>query len=113
MRVKPRPGAGVEAVLASVEATKGEQKTTELKPRVALFQFPRRVRYIRLVYLVRVSNADHNMAVLGSDDVDRLSALTKQVQDDPEAGCKNARRAYCSWVPQGVAVNPEVQRDAT
>jgi hypothetical protein len=44
------------------------------------------------------------MAVLGSDNVDRLNALTKQVQVNPTGGCKNVRRAYCSWVPQGIAV---------
>jgi hypothetical protein len=45
------------------------------------------------------------MAMLGSDDVDRLNALTKQVQGDPAGGCRNMRRAYCSWIPQGIAVN--------
>lgn len=102
--LQPRPGGGVDARLASVETNKSGQITKEIKPRAQLFQFPRQVRYIRLLYLLRVSTADHNMAVLGSNQVDELNALTKQVQGDPEGGCKNMRRAYCSWVPQGIAV---------
>jgi hypothetical protein len=102
--LKPRPGGGVDVTLESVETNKDGQITKELKPRVMLFQFPRRVRYIRLLYLLRVSTADHNMAVLGSNDVDQLSDLTKQVQTDPAGGCKDLRRAYCRWLPQGIAV---------
>lgn len=108
--LKPRNGGGIEVALTSVEITKGDQTTAAAKPRVLLFQFPRRVRYIRLLYLIRVSESDHNMAVLGSDDVDRLNAFTKEVQSDPTAGCKNARRAFCSWVPQGIAVNSVLGR---
>lgn len=101
--LKPKPGGGVDTKLESVETNKGGQVTKEIKPRVLLFQFPRRVRYIRLLYLLRVSTADHNMAILGSNDVDQLNELTKQVQSD-SANCKALRRAYCSWVPQGIAV---------
>jgi hypothetical protein len=101
--LQPKPGGGVDAKLESVETNKSGQITKELKPRVLLFQFPRRVRYIRLLYLLRVSTADHNMAILGSNDVDQLNDLTKQVQADP-AGCKDLRRAYCRWLPQGIAV---------
>ena len=101
--LKPKPGGGVDAKLESVETNKAGQITKEVKPRVLLFQFPRRVRYIRLLYLLRVSTADHNMAMLGSNDVDQLNDLTKQVQSD-SANCKALRRAYCSWVPQGIAV---------
>jgi hypothetical protein len=110
--LKPRPGGGVEPALESVETNKAGQVTKEVKPRVLLFQFPRRVRYIRLLYLLRVSTADHNMAILGSNDVDELNNLTKQVQSDPAGGCRNMRRAYCSWVAQGIAVNagPSVPR---
>lgn len=102
--LKPRPGGGVDAKLESVETNKAGQITKEVKPRVLLFQFPRRVRYIRLLYLLRVSTVDHNMAMLGSNDVDQLNELTKQVQSD-SANCKDLRRAYCRWVPQGIAVN--------
>lgn len=102
--LKPRPGGGVAVGLESVETKKGDDITKDVKPRVPLFQYPRRVRYIRLVYLLRVSDSDHNMAILASDDVDRLNELTKQVQSDPAGGCRNVRRAYCNWVPQGIAV---------
>ena len=93
--LKPKTGGGVDAQLTSVETNKAGVVAKALKPRVPLFQFPRQARYIRFLYLLRVSNADHNMAILGSNEVDQLNGLTKQVQSDPAAGCRNLRRAYC------------------
>jgi hypothetical protein len=103
--LKPRDGGGVAVELDSVETTKGAEVTKETQPRLPLLQFPDYVRYIRLLYFLRVSDADHNMAVLASDDVDRLNALTKQVQADPAGGCKDQGRVFCRWAPPGVAVN--------
>jgi hypothetical protein len=107
-RLKPQDNDFVDMEIESVETTKGDQVTKEEMPRAPLFQYPGRVRYIRLLYLVRVSESDHNMAILASDDVDQLNALTKRAQADPDNGCKNELRAYCTWVPQGIAV--QVQR---
>jgi hypothetical protein len=56
--LKPRDGGGVEVRLDSVETSKSGRTAIEAKPRVLLFQFPRRVRYMRLLYLIRVSGAD-------------------------------------------------------
>jgi hypothetical protein len=103
--LKPRAGGGVEVELDSVETSNGDELTKETQPRVPLLQFPDYVRYIRLLYMLRVSDADHNFAVLGSDDVDRLNALTKQVQAAPTSGCQNLGHTFCRWVPKGIAVN--------
>lgn len=100
----PAQGGGVRSRLETVETNKSGQITKEVKPRVMLFQFPRRVRYIRLLYLLRVSTADHNMAIIGANDPAELLQLTTQVQKNPEGGCANLRRAYCTWLPQGIAV---------
>src|SRR5580658_4989757 len=52
---KPRDGGGVDVELDSVETTKGDQVTKETQPRLPLFDFPKCVRYIRLLYFLRVS----------------------------------------------------------
>ena len=105
--MKPRDdGRGVTPELTSATTTKDDQTAPVPAPRVPLFQYPGSVRYIRLLYLIRVSEADHDMAVLASDDVDRLNELTKQVQSDP-SNCHDGNRIYCTWVPQGIAVTPD------
>src|ERR1035438_2363086 len=52
---------GVEFV--SAETTRDGRTTPQPQPVAHLFQLPRGVRHVRLIYLVRVSQADHDMAV--------------------------------------------------
>ena len=47
------------------------------------------------------------MAVAAADRMETLEALTRQVKADPANGCKSSGRAYCSWVPEGIAVRAE------
>jgi hypothetical protein len=82
-------------------------KTTPLSdpPRLP-FELPRRSQYVRLVYLVRVSRADHNMAIVASKYLDRLNAFTSRFLQDPGI-CKSSGEISCSWVPVGIAVRLE------
>jgi hypothetical protein len=68
----------------------------------------RRANYLRLIYLIRISQADHNMAVVAARKIDALDAITRQVQTNPAEGCKVDQRASCAWVPDGIAVRAEV-----
>jgi hypothetical protein len=63
---------------------------------------------LRLLYLQRASEADHNMAALGADRKDRLEALTRRVQTDPTACLGNVQPEVCLWIPVGIAVRPEM-----
>jgi hypothetical protein len=65
------------------------------------------MRHVRLLYMQKVSQADHNMAVLAATDRQRLQALTQRVQAAPEAECRGNRNEYCEWIPAGVAVRAE------
>jgi hypothetical protein len=92
----------------SAEVTK-EGKTQPQPQSIApLFQVARRPNYLRLIYLIRISQADHNMAVVTARRLDALDALTRQVQTNPADGCKVGQRASCVWIPDGIAVRAEV-----
>lgn len=61
--------------------------------------------YVRLIYLIRASQADHNMALVAADDPAILEAITQRVTST--AVCEPAPAGFCAWVPPGVAVTPE------
>lgn len=70
------------------------------------FPLPSAAEYIRLIYLVRKSPADHNMAIAASKNLEALNAFTNLMKSKPEV-CKSDAVVSCSWVPAGVAVRPE------
>lgn len=82
-------------------------KTSEVgDPAQLPFRLPEKPAHIRLVFLVRVSESDHNMAILASKRLDALDTFTKRLMGDPET-CKSEGEVSCSWVPTGVAVRAE------
>jgi len=101
-------GGRVRVEFNSAEVTK-EGKTQPQPQSIApLFQVARRANYLRLIYLIRISQADHNMAVVAARKIDALDSLTRQVQTNPADGCKVDQRASCTWIPEGIAVRAEV-----
>jgi hypothetical protein len=70
------------------------------------FALPSAAAHIRLIYLIRNSRADHNMAITASRDLDALNGFTAQVRVNPEV-CKQNGAVSCVWVPAGIAVRPE------
>jgi hypothetical protein len=78
----------------------------EPRPPVLPFALPSKAAHIRLLYLRRLSQADHNMAVVAADRMDILENATKQVRADPNS-CRSDNKIICSWVPPHVAVRLE------
>lgn len=106
--VKGPRGGHVRVEFDSAEVTK-EGKTQPQPQSIApLFQVARRPTYLRLIYLIRISQADHNMAVVAARKIDALDAITRQIQTNPTDGCKVDQRASCVWIPDGIAVRAEV-----
>ncbi len=106
--VKGQRGGRVRVEFNSAEVTK-EGKTQPQPQSIApLFQVARRANYLRLIYLIRISQADHNMAVVAARRIDALDAITRQIQTNPADGCKVDRHASCVWIPDGIAVRAEV-----
>lgn len=97
---------GVEIEFASAETTREGKTTPEPSPPTLPFQLPRKAGHIRLIYLVRVSEADHNMAIVASKHLEALNAFTARLKANPNI-CKPAGEISCLWVPVGIAVRPE------
>jgi hypothetical protein len=108
--VQARWGGGVRVRFNSAEVTKEGETESQSRSIVPLFRSMRSARFVRLIYVIRISRADHNMAVAAANDPDALDELTRQVQASPSNGCKIGKRTFCSWIPEGIAVRPEVMR---
>lgn len=94
---------GLRITCTRVETVIDGVRTAQAAPRVPLFRLPRRSRHVRLLYLLRSSQADHNMAILAAPDPTVLERLTAAVRANPESGCQAPQ---CVWVPAGMAVRP-------
>lgn len=70
------------------------------------FELPRKTEHVRLVYLVRVSQTDHNMAIVAARRFEALSAFTNRLVDNPSV-CHSDAQILCFWVPAGVAVRTD------
>lgn len=103
------PGDGKLAItFQSAEFTGIDHKQTrKLKPVVALFDFPETIRYVRLLFLTRVIETEHDAAVLAASSLAALDALTPKVEANPSGNCTAQPDGICSWIPEGIAVQPE------
>jgi hypothetical protein len=96
----------VHLQFASAEMTKDGHTVPEPVAPHLPFQLPQRTHFIRLVFLVRVSESDHNMAIVAANTKDALAAFTAQLKQNPSA-CQVTENVSCVWVPEGIAVRPE------
>ncbi len=70
------------------------------------FPLPVRTQHVRLIYLVRRSQSDHNMAIAAAKNLEALNIFTERLKDDPTV-CKQKGGIFCAWVPAGMAVRTE------
>jgi hypothetical protein len=106
--VQPRGRSGVRITFTSAEETKNGVTSAEAARRVRLFELSPRAKYVRLLYLARVSRSDHDMAVVAASKQELLAAKTVEVQANPQA-CQNVEQTFCSWIPAGIAVRAEMK----
>lgn len=105
--VNARNGNGVVVRFGSAEFTGNGKSSKRSQPLVPLFDLPESVRYVRLLFLTRASQTEHDQAILGSSSLADLDALRKRVEESPAENCKIQPEGVCSWVPAGIAVQPE------
>lgn len=105
--VAAHPGGGVRISFASAEVTKQGVSVPQPRPVVPLFDLPPRARFVRLVFLTRISQADHDMAVLAAHDLAAVDRLAAEIQANPRACVSAGRDHYCGWIPAGIAVRAE------
>jgi hypothetical protein len=101
-RVERLNGGIVVRFTDAVVYDKGKKKSRGV-PGIVLFQPTEDQGHIRLVYLVRESEADHDMAIISGPDAGVLDQLTQGVIQ--HAQCESGDHATCRWVPRGVAVD--------
>jgi hypothetical protein len=105
--VKARHGGGVAIRFKSAEIRSPKKVTKRDRPPVPLFHLPARMRYVRLVFLTKVSAHDHNQGILAATSMRQLNALTRRVEASPDKYCKRSAEVLCSWVPRGMTAQPE------
>ena len=106
-RVSPAAQSGVSVEFMSSTVTIEGKKSQKQQPIVRLFQMPAAVRHVRLVFLTRVSRADHNQAILAAAELDELDRLTKLVEADPATNCRSKTTAIASGCPKGSQFAPK------
>jgi hypothetical protein len=101
-----RHGGRVELRFTSAAITKDGKTLQETQPPALPFALPQKPQHIRLLYLIRNSQADHNMAIVAAKKRPALEAFTKRLKSRPDI-CGSESEIFCVWVPAGIAVRPE------
>jgi hypothetical protein len=90
----------------SAEITKEEKTVPDLNTPTLPFVLPSKPQHVRLIYFIRNSRSDHNMAIAGAKDLTALDAFTNRLKVDPSV-CNREGEVFCAWIPAGIAVRPE------
>ncbi len=98
---------GVRLKFASAETTIDGKTVRDAAALPLPFPLPKGSNHVRLVYLVRISSADHDMVILASKNIAALNACTKRLQDDPGVCGRHPSEVFCAAVPTDVAVRPD------
>lgn len=104
--IEKRSHGKVQLKFTSAAITENTETVQETSAPALPFPLPQSAQHVRLIYLVRASSADHNMAIAASKNLEALNELTRHLKANPEV-CKHNDLVFCSWVPAGVAVRPE------
>lgn len=75
-----RRNGAVRLKFTSADITKDGKTVPEAYPPTLPFTLPPGTEHIRLVYLIRASQADHNMAVVASKHLEALNTFTAQLK---------------------------------
>jgi hypothetical protein len=62
--VKERNGSGVQIVFTSAWVTENGKTNRRPRPIVPIFELPDSTRFVRLIYTIRVSQSDHDTAIV-------------------------------------------------
>lgn len=106
--IVPREGGGVSVHFESGEVHMNDGKTANgPEPRLPLFKLPGDIRYVRLAFLSRVTPTEHDAVILAASSRESINALTTRMEANPSQACTASSQEVCSWVPEGVSVQPE------
>jgi hypothetical protein len=108
--VKERNGGGVRIVFMSAWVRENGKRTRRPHPIVPVFELPDTTRFVRLIYTIRVSQTDHDTAIVAASDPAQLDKLTEHVRTGPATACRTNPPDVCRWVPRGIAVQTEEKK---
>ncbi|HEV2687721.1 MAG TPA: hypothetical protein VGV35_04180 [Bryobacteraceae bacterium] len=100
-----RPGAQI--VFLSAEDNMQGKPSPANKPRLDYFKFSPDAAYYRLFYLTRISQADHDLAVLTAPTRAELEEQTRRFAADPSI-CSSTAAGSCVLIPRESAVVPHI-----
>ncbi len=101
-----KPSGVAVSFISAVDTIDGKTHR-KAQPRARFFDFSSPLPFVRIIFLTRVSQADHNQAILAAASPQELSRLTEQVDSDPATYCKSQGESQCFWVPEGIALRAE------
>ena len=84
------------------EAVVQGTKTQRAQPALQLPPQTSDKGFFRIVYLIRVSQHDHDMVLLASTQKDSLHDLTNSVVTDGLNNCRVSKDSSCAGIPKGV-----------
>lgn len=106
--VRSADDARLRVQFKSAEISSGGAKHSASNPRLQLFRgVSPRACCIRLLFLTRVSGADHEAAIVSAETPAALQAKTEVVDRNPESACHDDEQSGCFWVPAGISVQPQ------
>jgi hypothetical protein len=97
---------GVKAAFESATVNVNGEGSPGRSPIYPLFQIAGLSRLVRILHMIRQSDADHDVGILAGRNAEELARLTREVLLD-SSRCRKYRDSECSWVPRGIAVIPE------
>lgn len=99
---------GLNVRLSSARITRPDKKEMlPLRPLDSILDLPRYTQSLRLLFLVRESESDHDQAVLSATSAQDMDAITNAVLEHPIENCRAQTQAACAWVPRGIVIRPE------
>lgn len=98
---------GVLIRFSSSQIVRDGKSVEQSRPLLPLFDLPRNMKFVRLLFLIQVSKADHNQGILAASSPEQLTELTRIVEAHPKENCKTNTETFCSWVPPGITAQLE------
>jgi hypothetical protein len=98
---------GVLIRFSSSQIVKEGKSVEQSRPLLPLFDLPPNMNFVRLMFLIKVSKADHNQGILAASSPEHLTELTQSVEAHPEENCNRSGETFCSWVPSGITAQLE------
>jgi hypothetical protein len=105
--IEKKQDGRIRIKFASATIAKQGKTASQSHPLLPLFDLPEDARYVRLIYMVRVSDSDHDTAIAAAKDPIALDQLTEAIESGLGEKCRAQEDVSCVWVPKGIGIQVE------